>query len=228
MVKRGDAVTLAAGVRDALRQAIIAGEFPPDSPLNSAKLGEKYAVSSGVVREALVRLVEQSLVVSDSNRGFRVASISRSRLADMTEMRIVIEQLAVGWSLERGGLTWETEVIATHHQLAATPRESTEWDVAHRAFHRTLVAASGSREAIALCSRAFHWSAFHQRWAAPASAERWEIEADHTPILEPVLSRDTAGVMRALRDHYEQAAAIMLRSGLLDHEENLVPSREIE
>jgi len=227
MVKRGDAATLAMSVRNLLRQAILGGEFEPGETLNVANLGAQYEVSTGVVREALVRLTEQSLVINDSNRRFSVTTISRQRLQDMTELRIVNEQLALRWSLERSDLAWETELIAAHHRLTATARRSAElseppgdeWTVVHRAFHRVLASACESEETIRLCARAFDWAEFHQRWAARATEKHLELESDHDELLSAALARDIPRAMAAVRGHHERTAAILLASGLFEHAE---------
>lgn len=210
MVRSGESATLAKSVRDDVRRAIIEGSFTPGERLHVARLAREYQVSGGVVREALIRLIEQSLVTHDSNRGFTVTAISPERLRDMTELRIIIEQVAAQWSIERGDLAWETSLIAAHHRLAATPRDDRSWRDAHREFHHALVAASGSPESIRLCARAFDWSDFAQHWAVPDESRRQELESDHSILLDAALNRDVPSMLSALRSHYEQTTTALL------------------
>ena len=63
---------VAQGVRD----AILAGDYPPGSPLGEQELAERFSVSRGPVREALVQLEREYLVRSHPNRGFFVSVLT--------------------------------------------------------------------------------------------------------------------------------------------------------
>lgn len=54
-------------------------------------LSETLGVSLGSVREALVRLTMEGLVLSEPSKGFVVAPISLDDLDDLTDTRIELE-----------------------------------------------------------------------------------------------------------------------------------------
>lgn len=72
-----------AGVKtvyEQLRAAIVNLDLPPGSPLDEVRLSQQFALSRTPVREALVRLAGDGLVVALPNRNTIVAPIDFSRL----------------------------------------------------------------------------------------------------------------------------------------------------
>ena len=53
--------------------------------------------------EALSRLAAEGFVLAESQRGFRVAPVSRDDLFDLAERRIELETNVLARSIERGG-----------------------------------------------------------------------------------------------------------------------------
>lgn len=199
------------------------GRVHPGQRLKPVELRESFNVSVGVVREALTRLAEQRLVTSSHNQGFRVASLSRQELIDLTELRVTVEGLALRLATERGDLQWESEVLASHHRMANTPRRSItnpdlmtdEWSVAHRGFHSTLIQACGVPTMLDMCDQISDTMELYRRWSAPASGNRRDVSGEHRTLMETVLTRDLDGSLAALRSHYEGTTRIVLESGLL-------------
>src|ERR1700682_4922533 len=82
----------AAGI---LQRDILAGKLPPGSRLAITELAQHYEIGATPLREGLSRLVSRGLIVAIGQRGFRVASVSREDLADITCMRTAVEIEAV-------------------------------------------------------------------------------------------------------------------------------------
>jgi DNA-binding GntR family transcriptional regulator len=234
VARRDGAATLSAGVLSRLRKEILDGDLTPGLRLKPAELGQRFDVSVSVVREALTRLVEQGLATSDPNRGFQVVTVSTSQIQDLTELRITVEQLALKWAIERGDVAWESEVIAAHHRLLATPRRDNlhptstteEWAIAHREFHHILIRAAGFGEVVDLCSRLFDSAELYRRWSAPASGNQRDVDGEHTDLMRAVLARDTERAHVMLRDHYRLTAELVLTHGLLDYQHEHIASTD--
>ncbi len=86
---------LAEDVASRLRAAILAGHFAPGERLREEQLANALGVSRGPVREALVQLERQGLVVINRNRGAVVAQLSREDLEELYTLRLPLEELAV-------------------------------------------------------------------------------------------------------------------------------------
>ena len=74
-----------------LRMAIIQGKLPPGAHLLEAQLAEKLGVSRGPVREALLRLEQEGLVLSQPYRGKFVANLSPQMIHEIYTLRRVLE-----------------------------------------------------------------------------------------------------------------------------------------
>jgi DNA-binding GntR family transcriptional regulator len=76
-------------VYEQLRNAIVNLELPPGSPLDEVRLSQQFALSRTPIREALVRLVADGLVVTLPNRSTVVAPI------DFEKLPVYFEALAL-------------------------------------------------------------------------------------------------------------------------------------
>jgi len=214
------------GVRiiDEVRRAILGGDWKPGEKLQPAALAVRFGTSTTVVREALTRLAGDGLVTTVRNRGFFVPKLDLRELSDITELRCVSEALAARLSLERGDLQWESELIATHHQLSRAPRRDAaapqhitdEWTAAHQAFHAKILEAAASPAMTRLAANLAHSTELYRRWAAPsAAAAVRDVEQEHRGILEAALARDADRLAALLRAHYEATVQVVLEAGLV-------------
>jgi DNA-binding GntR family transcriptional regulator len=74
-----------------LREAIVAGHFAEDEPIRQDDIAKLFNVSKIPVREALKRLEAEGLVMFQRNKGAVVTRISEPELAQMFEVRILLE-----------------------------------------------------------------------------------------------------------------------------------------
>src|SRR5438034_10507154 len=73
-------------VAEALRAAILRGEFVPRQRLVEADLCERFGASRFIVRAVLQDLAAQGLVEFQRNRGARVREISLAEAIEITEV----------------------------------------------------------------------------------------------------------------------------------------------
>ena len=155
--ENSDDETVVSLIASALRRDISFGELPPDKRLKIEELRSRYGGSSHSMPEALTRLNSEGLVEANAQRGFRVASATEEDLKDIIRMRSEIERLGLEWSMEKGNVSWESQIIAASHALSraqvevnCTPIDmALAWDECNRAFHLSLTAACGSPRLIA-------------------------------------------------------------------------------
>jgi DNA-binding GntR family transcriptional regulator len=88
-------------VAGSLREAIMAGEFPPGSPLGEVELAQRYGVSRGPVREALIQLEREHLVRSFPNRGSFVTALAEHEFDERLMLRSLLEPVALAEARER-------------------------------------------------------------------------------------------------------------------------------
>jgi GntR family carbon starvation induced transcriptional regulator len=143
--------TLVDKIYQCIHEDIISLRLQPSQRLHIAQLAAQYEVGPGPIREALSRLISTQLVITLSQRGFRVAPLSMDDLQDVYQTRSNIEAIALTLSIEKGDDRWEADIISSHHLLVKYETEHPlnhideykEWEKRHRAFNLALINACG-------------------------------------------------------------------------------------
>lgn len=78
-----------------LRDLIVFGELGPNERLVTSTLGNRFGVSNGPVRTALLQLERVGLVVSAPRRGYAVVTLSPDDVIELYTVRAALETLAV-------------------------------------------------------------------------------------------------------------------------------------
>lgn len=83
-------------VYEALKRQIIVGDLTPDCAITEQALAQEFGCSQSTVREALLTLQEDGLVVRRGYRGTFVTETSDEEAGIMLRLRLNIEQAAIG------------------------------------------------------------------------------------------------------------------------------------
>ena len=199
-------------VYQVLHKDLLNGRFRPGARLRLLELSARFEVSQSVIREALVRLAEQSLVVASPQRGFRVRDLSVQGIEALTESRVHIELVTLRLAIERGDIHWETSVVASHHLLEKTPvmlddgQFNEEWPERHRAFHRALLSGCANPHLEAVAGELRDCAELYRRWywALTDDKDR-DFTTEHRLLMELTLARETNSAQSLLRTHIERA-----------------------
>jgi len=95
-----DTPTLTDQAYKRLREDIVHSKFEPGTKLGIELLKRTYQVGATPLREALYRLSADGFVQVRGQRGFRVAEMSPEELRDITDLRVVLEGMALTQSIE--------------------------------------------------------------------------------------------------------------------------------
>lgn len=201
-----------------LRTELLSSRLAPGEKLKIDDLCEKFSVGSSAVREALSRLASEGLVVSEPQRGFRVAPLSLDSLRDLTDVRCKIEGLCLRGAIENGDLEWQSQVVAALHRLCNTPivpdktaRSGTEnFAKVHAQFHDTLAAGCGSPWLMHLRQMLFTQSERYRWFATAVAKEKRDLEKEHRDIAEAVLARDVNRSVALMTEHLQKTADIII------------------
>src|SRR3546814_1449950 len=66
------------------------------------------------------------MVNAEAHRGFRVSSISKEELLDLTRTRIEIESLCLSKAIEVGDVEWETRIVGAAHRMERLQRSPSD------------------------------------------------------------------------------------------------------
>src|SRR6266481_2403267 len=86
--------TLVDDLVSRLEGAIFRGEFPPGTRVREARIASQLGVGRGPLREAVRRLEGRKLVVRHPNRGTSIATLTKTELAELFEVREALEVAA--------------------------------------------------------------------------------------------------------------------------------------
>jgi DNA-binding GntR family transcriptional regulator len=85
-------------VYEELRHDIVSCELMPGAEIREAELAARFEVSKSPVRDALISLEREGLVITIPRQGYRVAPVSISDMLDMFHLRAALERA----NIERG------------------------------------------------------------------------------------------------------------------------------
>jgi len=97
----GKTDSLAERAYVAIRRLIVTLDLEPGSVINERELVERLAIGRTPVREALRRLAQEGLVEVYPRRGMFVTDVDVRRLAQLSEVRAVLEPEAARLAAER-------------------------------------------------------------------------------------------------------------------------------
>ena len=141
-------MTTVGSLTTALRDRILNGDLAPGARLIERAIVERYDVSRVSVRSALARLAAEGLVVIESHRGARVASLDDDALHDLFALRSALEVEAARIALDERPDELDSELGDAIEALTRVCRaKRVVWRRvvdAHEEVHRALVDAAHS------------------------------------------------------------------------------------
>ncbi len=143
--------TLSDYVANQLRQAILAGQFPPNERLVEQEIAESMQTSRGPVRDALKILENEGLVVRQSPRGAFVAQLHPEDFIEIYTLREALETLAVRYAIQNatdqqiGNLAELVRSMENMSHQDYNQVDATELDLE---FHHTLCKISGHKRVL--------------------------------------------------------------------------------
>ncbi|MER5548160.1 GntR family transcriptional regulator [Streptomyces sp. NPDC002589] len=189
-------------ILDALRTALVTGELAPGEVYSAPVLGERFGVSATPVREAMQQLALEGAVEVVPNRGFRVVERGARELAELAEVRALIE-VPVMLRLARTvpGERWaELRPLAEETVRAAADGCPATYAESDRAFHRALLALSGNEQLVGIASD------LHRRsqWPPVRRGHAYLIAdaAEHLNLLDALIAGDVDMVRGLVTGHF--------------------------
>lgn len=195
-------------ILQALRTALVDGELIPGEVYSAPVLGERFGVSATPVREAMQQLAIEGAVEVVPNRGFRVTVRSPRELAELAEVRAMIE-VPVMLRLARTvpAVRWRAlRPLADATAAAAARGDRAAYAETDRAFHRAVLALAGNQQLVMVADDLRRRS----QWPLTGTlvARRADLVADaaeHMALLEALIAQDLTVVRSLVREHFTGA-----------------------
>lgn len=198
------------GVYGHLRRAVLDGDLAPGERLGEAELGERLGVSRTPIREALMRLTQDGLLVSEANKGVRVRTISAAEARDTYVVREELDglaaALAAGMHTQAEAARLRAALFALNGARGDDYREQTRLDLA---FHQGVTLAAHNA-ALADLARGLALRVTLIKHQTRTYNAYPQTEAQHAAILDAILARDAGAAREAARTHVRTFAALVL------------------
>jgi DNA-binding GntR family transcriptional regulator len=222
---------LGDAVADILRKAILDGSLKPGQPLHENTLARQLSVSRSPVREALMRLERERLVVSRLNRPTIVRRPSPEEIDQVYTIRSALEGIAARWAAQNATPALVSQLRRRAEDLheATAAAQGGEPGVVSQAidFHAAIAESAGSQELQqmlqSLCNQIK--LVMTAGLASLTSRRAAEIHAEHLAIIAAIAEQDgdraerlAAAHVRGARDRLvHQSASEAHADGAGDH-----------
>ena len=209
--------SLEASVYEAVREGIISGDLRPGDPLVEAQLSADLGISKTPVREALIRLARDGLVVQELHRRSRVATPTVEDVRQACEVRRWVEgEIAAQAARDAPPeLIEQLEASIRDSERSLRRRDTRRWAEAVESFTDTLVAYSGNRYAADLLERMRNILSLIANVSQVAPGRRARSIEEHRAILEAIRRGDPVAADDATREHLSSIESDSLRA--LEH-----------
>lgn len=203
---------MAEQIATALRQAIAVGKLRPGTRLLEVQIAREMGTSRAPLREALILLEREGLVVRQPNRGTFVADLTEELVREVASLRGVLEGFAASLAVKRLTPADFERLEKILREMSAAARRGefprmVEWDYQ---FHEYIMRASGHR-------------LLYETWVGMDRKIRIYLAATnlmyrdmksvvdgHMPILEALRRRDPQRASRVMAEHLGEVLDLFL------------------
>lgn len=180
-----------------LREMILSGRLAQAERIDQDAVADAHGMSRLPVREALITLEQEGLVVTEPRRGTYVATIQPEDVLDQYEVYGLVSGIAAARAAERLSAEQLDDLRKAHLHFVKAKGGAAQ-QRANEAFHRIINRAAGRRlrSVLGLLARSLpsqHYM-FDSAWAELAAHH-------HERILAAIERRDSAGARAAMADH---------------------------
>lgn len=188
-------------VYEALRHDILTCNLMPGAEIREAELAVRFEVSKSPVRDALISLEHEGLIITTPRQGYRVAPVSISDMLDMFHLRAALERA----NMERIIRNASDEQLQELDQFKNFHRD--QWPDGfigyNKKFHRLLAELGGNPrmrdqliDLIDLMERAVQISVRNVDHGTPEA-----LVAEHREIINVIQSRSIKTAQRLAEQH---------------------------
>lgn len=189
-------------VRDALRKAVLSGQFEVGQRLNERSLAEQLGVSTTPLKEAIRGLEAEGLLKAEPRRGVFVA-FGPAQAEEMSLARAAIESMIARQATKHAT---ETDIAALgtiiNDMAAATDAADAQLLTAlNTQFHEAIRRASRCTYLLRLQNLQVVYDDASRARLLDSAEERQQALKEHTGIMTAIRDRDSERAERSMRDH---------------------------
>ncbi|MDO6775639.1 MULTISPECIES: GntR family transcriptional regulator [unclassified Shewanella] len=186
-------------IADQLRSDIIAGDLAPNTKLNEQELAKRFGLSRGPIRDVILQLTKEGLLISKNNCGASVNSVLEPKLQKlMINLRRNIEVYAIE-NFKNNPLTeddvTQLETILDELQGAFDREDFTEVTKVDISFHNYLIYKAGGEDLVNI----WYPYVMRMRLNYKRITTSSECVEEHRGILQALRDDDISSAVKAIK-----------------------------
>jgi len=194
--------TIREQIADRLRRDVLSGALGSGAPLREEALAQRFGVSRGPIRDALIQLTQEGLLVAKPNCGVRVREAPGAEIQKLVvDMRRRIEALALRQGFRRiadEGLP-RLEGIVDAIKTACEEEDLPSLVEHDMAFHRAIVEMAEDDDLVAI------WMPIVVRMMLHYSRHEDLMESyrEHVAVVDAIRAKDRRVAVAALKENFQ-------------------------
>ena len=221
-----------------IKDDIVNKVFLPGEKINVKELARKYNVSDTPVKQALLRLMSDNVIVNEPNKGMVVRTFTLSEMRDLFEIRLMMDLFFMKdfiYTLNHNKILSGKlmENVDLHLQFTSTKAS----DINHEnyysidlAFHTLYFISCGNKKAVQVFHNLNPFVYAQFNYIQQSSTRNIECANEHKEILNTALAGDIEGLEHAIRLHNKNSMKnienIFQIFGMQDYESALLNTTE--
>ena len=201
--------TLRRRVYEVLKEQMITAEILPGEKISLRSLADKLGVSLSPVREALLQLESERIVVIESNKSIHVNNLTQDEMEEVLKLRITLETLAAQIACDCRPDSLLPEIAGMLTKMRDSMDEPIVYLRLNQKFHFTIYRQANSPILFDIISnlwmRIGPYIFLHARVRKDVSLAM----KHHQAIYDALAARDKSGISKAIEEDFLTGAASM-------------------
>ena len=196
--------TVTGSVAEELRRRIVSGEYAGGDQIRQEAVAEELGVSRIPIREALLQLEAEGLVVIYTHKGAVVASLSAEDAVDLFEARLVLETLLLKKAVAAATPNDIAQIDASMDEYERAMRNGASPETLSRlnwAFHTALCEPARRPRMIAILLSLYTATDRYLRLQIETPRAKAKALADHRALVDAVKTRRVSTAARLIKAH---------------------------
>jgi len=198
--------SLVEAAMDGIRSSIIKGDLVLGQSLTESYLTELFSLSKTPIREALTRLKQEGLVVSEIHKGFKVFKMDEQDLSEFCELRLALESQALrtAYKKNRLELILELKNIINEMKVCSKKQDFLQHNLLDTKFHKTFFILASNRyllEHYDNINSVIETIRTHSIQSLFDKDKLTDVEREHLAILENIESKKLTLALGELGKH---------------------------
>jgi DNA-binding GntR family transcriptional regulator len=190
-------------ILQALRAALVTGQMREGEVYSAPALATRFGVSATPVREAMLELVKEGLVLAVPNKGFRVRELSDRELEEITQIRLLLEVPTTTGAIGRATREDLARLTPMARRLvtAAEQGDLIAYLEQDRHFHLDLLSLAGNAQLVTLVAELRSRTRLYGLQHLADTGRLAASAQEHVRMLQLIEAGDATGLRALMRRH---------------------------